>query len=171
MRANLIATMSLGLALVAAVLPTQTNADEGGQRIDLESLSGWWSGTGYIGFHGGQRETVQCRATYRQGEEAGSSTQSVRCATASGRVEIESHIIPDGEEIRGTWRERKYNVAGDLEGKFVPRGFRVVVKGEDISANMTVLLHKQQQVVEVQFFNSKLIGMTLILKRGSSQRS
>ncbi|MFV0367797.1 MAG: hypothetical protein ACK5KM_05005 [Hyphomicrobiaceae bacterium] len=148
--------------------PTQADEEK---RVELSSFSGWWSGTGYLGFQGGERETVQCRATYREDKEAGSFAQSVRCATASGTVDIESTIIPDGDGLRGTWREKKYNVAGDFTGQFVPRGFRVVVQSEDISANMTVLLNKGRQVIEVQFFNSKLIGMTLILQRGSSQKS
>ena len=49
-----------------------------------------------------------------------------------------------------------------------PRGFRVAVKGEALNANMDIVLIGAKQVIEIQFINSSLIGLTLILEKGVS---
>ena len=48
-----------------------------------------------------------------------------------------------------------------------PKGFRVVIKGSSLTANMTiVLIGDTKQVVEIQFIDSALIGLSLVLQKG-----
>ena len=42
-----------------------------------------------------------------------------------------------------------------------PRGFRVAVKGEGLNANMDIVVLGAKQIIEIQFINSSLIGLTL----------
>ena len=46
-----------------------------------------------------------------------------------------------------------------------PRGFRISVRGSDMTANMDVIVMDAKQLVEIQFFKS-LRGLTLILQKG-----
>jgi hypothetical protein len=47
-----------------------------------------------------------------------------------------------------------------------PRGFKIAVKGENLNANMDIVVMGAKQVIEIQFLNSSLIGLTLILEKG-----
>jgi hypothetical protein len=55
---------------------------------------------------------------------------------------------------------------GNISGAVTPRGFRVAVRGESLNANMDIILIHSKQVIELQFIDSSLIGLTLILEKG-----
>jgi hypothetical protein len=48
------------------------------------------------------------------------------------------------------------------------RGLVVTVKGDDLNANMDVIVKDNRQIVEIQFHNTSLIGITLVLTRASA---
>jgi hypothetical protein len=56
-------------------------------------------------------------------------------------------------------------MSGELEGAVTPHGFKVAVKGTDLSANMDIIVHGTRQIIETQFNNSALVGLTLILTK------
>ncbi len=41
-----------------------------------------------------------------------------------------------------------------------------MVKGAELAANMEIIAKNEQQIVEIQFYNSPMIGLTLVLKKG-----
>jgi hypothetical protein len=129
-------------------------------------LIGWWKGEGRLGFQEGQTENVSCRATYGNGDSANTLEQNIRCASSSGKVEIESTIINDGGKLSGTWTERIYNLAGDLSGAITERGYRVSVAGSELSAEMEIIAKNGMQVIEIKFNGNALRGLTLVLKKG-----
>jgi len=132
----------------------------------FDPLLGWWKGEGRLGFENGKTEAVKCRATYKLLNDSNVLRQLVRCASASGKVEIESKILGDGDLLSGTWAERTHKISGQLDGKILPHGFRVFVTGQEIQANMTVLVRGARHVIEIQFLNSALVGLTLVFNRG-----
>ena len=130
-------------------------------------LMGWWKGEGRLGFQEGQTEAVNCRATYAAGAQANSLEQSIRCATASGKVEIKSTIIDNGGQLSGTWSELVYNMAGELSGAVTERGYRVSVNGGgNLRADMEIIAKDSLQVIEIKFNGNSLRGLTLVLKKG-----
>ena len=136
------------------------------QQADaFQPLLGWWVGQGRLGFKSGKTENVRCRATYRRTETGDGIRQNLRCASASGAIEVKSTVLRQGEELSGTWSETKYNFNGAVTGKIIPRGFRVVVSGAGVKANMTVAVRKKRHIVEIQFVDSALIGLTMIFAR------
>jgi hypothetical protein len=40
------------------------------------------------------------------------------------------------------------------------------VKGDDLKANMDIVVLGARQIIEIQFIESSLIGLTLILEKG-----
>jgi len=68
--------------------------------------------------------------------------------------------------ISGTWKELLRDMSGEVSGAVTPRGFRVAVKGETLNANMDIIVLQAKQVIEIQFIDSALIGLTLILEKG-----
>lgn len=132
----------------------------------FKELAGRWVGEGRIGMSEGKVESVKCRATYFVEGTGNQLKQNIRCASAGGKVEVKSDVLSKDGKLSGTWNELVYNLGGDMTGEVTQRGFRIVVRGGDLTANMDVIVMNDRQIVEIQFFNSSLRGLTLILKKG-----
>ncbi|MDX2308166.1 MAG: hypothetical protein NW216_08010 [Hyphomicrobium sp.] len=162
--------------VVAGVMPLPVTtgyvppaaAEEASLGSTFTALPGRWTGQGRLGYKDGKMETVTCRATYFRGETASNLRQTIRCATASGKIELKSEITEHEGKLSGSWVEQMFELAGELSGEITPKGLRVTVKGENLDANMDIIVRENKQVVEIQFHNTSLVGMTLILDRSSS---
>ena len=132
----------------------------------FKDLPGRWVGDGKLGLKDGKVETVKCSATYFLSDDANELKQNIRCASASGTIEVKSVVSYKEGKLSGTWNELIYNLGGDLSGTVTPHGFRIAVRGSGLTANMDVILANGKQVVEIQFFESALLGLTLILQKG-----
>lgn len=162
---------ALVVALAVASLSTEVGAED--RRTPAEPfapLIGWWSGEGRLGFKQGQVEAVKCRATYQTGDTPKRLEQNIRCAAASGAIEVRASVLEDAGKLSGTWKERLHNLGGDISGEITPRGFRVNVTGEQLTAGMDIILRGDRQIVEIQFHNSSLVGLTLLLQKGTAAR-
>lgn len=136
------------------------------KEAPFKELPGRWVGEGRIGMTEGKTESVKCRATYFVNGTGDELKQNIRCASAGGKVEVKSNVLAKDGRLSGTWNELVYNLGGDMTGEVTQRGFRIVVRGGDLTANMDVMVMNDRQIVEIQFFNSSLRGLTLILKKG-----
>jgi len=132
----------------------------------FKDLPGRWVGDGQVGLKDGTVEPVKCRATYFVSEDAKELKQNIRCASASGKIEVTSAITDNAGQLSGTWNELIYNLGGDLHGAVTPLGFRITVRGADLMAYMDVIVMENRQIVEIQFFNSTLKSLTLGLHKG-----
>lgn len=159
----------IGLLVVAAALGLELRAALPAYAVDispLEGLAGRWVGEGRLGVKGSATEQVKCRVTYIYAKERDRLKQSIRCASAGGNVEVQSVLSHVEGKLAGTWKELVRNWSGDLSGAVTPRGFNVRVRGESLNANMDIIVVGAKQVVEIQFIDSSLIGLTLVLERG-----
>ena len=132
----------------------------------FEKLVGRWVGEGRLGVRGSATEQVKCRVTYARLASGDQLRQSIRCASAGGNVEVQSVVSHSGGILTGSWRELVRNWSGNLSGAVTAKGFRVAVKGDSFSANMHIILTDSRQVIEIQFIDSSLIGITLVLEKG-----
>jgi hypothetical protein len=137
--------------------------------VDLspfDPLVGRWVGEGRLGIKGSATEQVKCRVTYVRLTSGDQLKQSIRCASAGGNVEVQSVVSHAGGTVTGSWKELVRNMSGNISGAVTPKGFRVAVRGEGLNANMDIILINARQVIEIQFINSSLIGLTLVLEKG-----
>ena len=158
--------MASGAAFcVAAAVPlVEANAVT---ASPFAALVGRWSGAGMIGYKASPPEKIKCRATYLMADAQDEVKQTIRCATAGGNVEIVSNVKEASGKLTGHWKETIRNFEGDLTGDVTPKGFRVVVKSADVTANMDIVVNGSMQAVEIQFVNSEtLLGMTLAMTKG-----
>lgn len=132
----------------------------------LEKLAGRWVGEGRLGVKGNATEQVKCRVNYVYRKEADQLKQSIRCASAGGSVDVQSVVSHAGGKLTGNWQELVRGWSGDLTGAVTARGFKVQARGESFTANMDIIAIGARQVVEIQFIDSSLIGLTLVLQRG-----
>lgn len=132
------------------------------------AMAGWWLGQGRLSFKDGKLEQVKCRATYFVEGGGNDLKQTIRCASAGGKIEVTSNVKHQAGKLAGTWLETVYNVSGDITGQVTERGFRVTVKGTEmpLSANMDIMVREKTQIIEIQFFSETLVGLTLVLNKG-----
>jgi hypothetical protein len=153
-------------ALAAGVVMSCSPVLLAAEPSPFEHFPGRWVGDGKLGFSDGKSESVKCRVTYFTSEGGNELKQTIRCASASGNVEVQSAITYAAGALTGTWSELVHNMHGDLSGQTTSKGFRVAVKGADLSANMDVIVKEARQIIEIQFYNSALLGLTLVLTKG-----
>ncbi len=159
---RLLFSSCLLLAALAVERPTSAAAQG---APPFERLAGRWVGEGRLGMKEGATETVKCRATYFVEGGGDRMRQSVRCASSSGSIEIASTVEHMAGALTGTWQELTRNMGGELRGVVNVNGFKVAVTGSDLSANMDIIVKDTRQIIEIQFNNSALIGLTLILSK------
>ena len=87
----------------------------------FKDLPGRWVGDGRLGLKDGKFETVKCRATYFLSDDGVELKQNIRCASASGNIEVKSEVKHNAGKLTGTWNELIYNLGGDLSGQVTPR--------------------------------------------------
>ena len=109
---------------------------------------------------------VKCRVTYFVQEGGNQLKQNIRCASQSGSIEVASTVTHAGGNLSGTWKETTREWSGELTGTVNPNGFKVSVRGENLNANMDIIVKGGRQIIEIQFIESSLIGLTLILSKG-----
>ena len=158
-----IAVLLLAAALQAVALVLPAPAQEASPFVNL---AGRWLGEGRLGFTGGKTETVKCRVTYFVTEEARQVRQTIRCATEGDTVEVQSTVTHAEGGLSGTWRELSRDWSGEVSGRVTANGFKVGIRGSELNANMDIIVKDNRQIIEIQFINSPLIGLTLVLNKG-----
>ena len=148
---------------LVVMFPATASADE---NSPFANFAGRWTGEGMLGFKASAPEHVKCRATYFLNDAKDELKQTIRCATAGGSIEVLSNIKNVADKLTGHWKETTHNFEGDLTGDVTPKGFRIKVQGADLAANMDVVVRENKQIVEIQFINTSLIGLTLVMTKG-----
>lgn len=159
-----VVSVMAGLGSLAATLQAEPMTPNAPPTLD--ALVGRWTGEGRLGFAEQKFENVKCRVTYLRTDQPGQLKQNIRCASASGNIEVLSELQQNGTALSGKWTETVRNMSGDLEGQVTPTGFRVEIKGADLQANMDIIARGPRQLVEIQFHNSTLVGLSLMLVKG-----
>jgi hypothetical protein len=136
------------------------------EEAPFAKLAGRWLGDGRLGITGGKTEVVKCRVTYIVTDEARQVRQTIRCATDSDTVEVQSTVRHAAGALSGSWKELSRDWSGEIAGNVTPNGFKVAIKGTELNANMDIVVRGNRQIIEIQFINSSLIGLTLILNKG-----
>jgi hypothetical protein len=117
--ASYLALATLVAMAIAGSVPGKAAADD--------SLSGSWSGGGWVSFSSGNKEKARCRARYRR---AGGNSYELdaTCATASGSASQTATVYSvSPNHFRGTFHNVEYNVTGSI---------RIVVSGNSQSVSL-----------------------------------
>jgi hypothetical protein len=155
--------------MLAAMVLSAPLAAKAEPPSPFDKLAGRWVGEGRFGVRDGTTEAVKCRVTYiLAGDSHDELKQSIRCASAGGNVEIQSAVTHKDGNIAGTWKELVRDMSGEVTGTVTPKGFRVAVRGASLNANMDIVMAGAKQVIEIQFIESSLIGLTLILDKADA---
>ncbi len=124
-----------GAVAAALALACPSGAAHADVVADIE---GRWSGWGSIVMAGGASEQVRCVVHYAAGDGGGTLRQSLKCASASTRVDAEAELKLSGGEISGTWSEHTHKAEGSVRGRASDAGLNLTIEGDRFSAAMAV---------------------------------
>jgi hypothetical protein len=99
----------------------------GPSAAEPRSLTGSWSGGGWVSFSTGTKEKARCRATYSRAS-GDSYRLTATCATSSGKASQTATVYKvTASRYRGSFHNAEYNVRGTI---------RVVVNGSSQSVSL-----------------------------------
>ena len=130
----------------------------------VEQLPGRWSGWGKMTVAGGTVEKVKCVATYIP-EGAGNLRHSLRCASASYRIDAAAKMKVSNGRVSGNWEERNYSTGGAISGKVTGKGLAVNIRGEAFKASMVVNTSKCRQSVNISPSGSEISSIAVQLAK------
>ena len=128
-------------------------------------LGGVWSGRGQIHLANGTKERVRCRATYKVGTDGRTMHQALRCASDSYKFELTSDVESQGNQISGRWSERTHSLAGKLTGHVSGGRLNVLVQGDVLNAEVTLVSQGDRQTVTISSPGGQLSGAAISLRR------
>jgi len=127
-------------------------------------FGGSWSGSGQIRLEQGQREGIRCSAHYVPRNGGTALGLSLRCASASGRVELRASLSSRGSRVTGTWEERSFGLSGRISGSASGSSLRLAFRG-GLSGSMIVTTSGRSQSFSVRTDASALKSVSVSLRR------
>ena len=150
--------ISIMLLLFASVGHSETGPFAG--------LAGNWTGSGTISLGNSGRESIRCRARYSVSADGNGLQQSLRCASDSYRFDLSSNVASQGGQLSGMWNESSHNMSGTISGTARPGQFQVIVTSPSFSANLSLALHGDRQLVVISAPpGGQLTGVSIVLAR------
>jgi hypothetical protein len=154
----------LRAAVVAPLLAGSMLAFSAPSAADVfSSFTGSWSGGGQFRLENGRSESLRCNAHYVP--RGGGLGLSLRCASASNRIELRANLVARGNRVSGTWEERSFNVTGNASGIAAGNSLRLGINGGGLSGSMVVTTTGGSQSISVRTDGAALSGINISLRR------
>ena len=115
----------------------------------FSDLVGNWSGSGIIRMANGAAERIRCRASYAVEPSGTTAQQSLRCASASYRLEVSSNVVSKGGSLSGSWMEATRDVSGNVTGRASASQIVANVWGAGFAARLDILTRDGRQSVTI----------------------
>ena len=94
-------------------------------------------------------ERIRCRASYAVDPSGRAAQQSLRCASASYRLEVSSNVVSKGGSLSGSWMEATRGVSGNITGRASASQIAANVWGAGFAARLDILTRDGNQSVTI----------------------
>lgn len=157
--------MKAGLAVALLLVSTQ-----GHTAPALESaFSGWsgnWSGGGTITMTNGSTQQIRCQAAYIVNDGGRAAQQTLRCASDSYKVDINSQVISEGRSLSGSWAETTRGLSGNISGYVKGSHVAANVTGADFAARLNLQTQGERQLVTIRpLTGTDVVAVTVSLHK------
>jgi hypothetical protein len=155
------------LVTFAAVLSLSTGTADISQAAEgpFAPFAGNWTGNGTITVQNGSRERIRCRGHYVVGAPGNKLSLSLRCASDSYKVELQSDISYDRGIIQGSWNEASRQVYGQLGGRAVGNHIDAKVSSVGFNATLSLTTRVNRQEVMIRSPGSEISEVAISLSR------
>jgi hypothetical protein len=128
-------------------------------------MAGTWAGDGTITMSSGTQERLRCRAQYGV-DHAGNDLQlNLRCASQSYNFDLTGQAEYRDGLISGSWSEATRNAAGTISGRASGNHIQAAARGNNFSANLSLMTRGRQQTVAIQPQGGDVTGVSIALNR------
>lgn len=152
------------LAILALSLLTPHSDASADAVSAFSSLRGSWSGSGQMRLEGGRTESLRCRASYTDRNRGRGLGISLRCASASSKVDLHASLTAAGSRVSGNWEEREFNTGGTANGTASGNEISLSIGG-GLDGTMSVTTSGSRQSVSITTENVALKGIRIALSR------
>jgi hypothetical protein len=151
----------------AAVLGLMACTADISQAADgpFAHFAGNWAGNGTINDQNGSRERIRCRGHYVVGAPGNTLSLSLRCASDSYKVELQSDISYDRGVIQGSWNEASRQVYGQLGGRAAANHIDAKVSSVGFNATLSLTTRGNRQEVLIRSPGSEISEVAISLSR------
>lgn len=168
-KSKLIATVSLGLALLGAVWfappvgAAHAQAASAQATAPFEGLAGKWSGDGSIVLTSGATERLRCDATYTVSGGGDNLDLALQCASDSYHFDLRISLADKAGKILGSWNEVTKSVDGGISGQDSKGLIQLMVRGQDFTAAVVVKTRQTEQSVSIRAQSGELSQVAITL--------
>lgn len=128
-------------------------------------FAGAWAGSGQVVGARGDRERIRCRANYAESGHGEAMTQTIVCASASYRMDIQSYVEASDGTVHGAWSETTRNVSGRLSGRIADGRFVGAVNGPNFTAQISLSSNGKRQQVDIRPSAGDIAEVSIELER------
>jgi len=129
------------------------------------AFAGEWVGGGTIAGSNGTRERIRCRASETESFSGVGLSQSIVCASASYRLDIQSEVEAHGRNVSGAWSEQTRGASGELTGTVAPGRFDGAVTGQNFTAEVSLRSNGRRQTVRIVPRGADISDVNIELQR------
>jgi hypothetical protein len=148
------------------LISAQAQAEPGSEGPFL-GLSGHWSGAGTVTMTNGATERLRCKVSYAVNAAGKVVKQTLRCASDSYRVEINSNVISEGGSLSGSWAETTRGLSGNVSGHASGAEILANIAGAGFTARLDVRTHGDRQSVTIRpQGDSDVTAVSIALRKG-----
>jgi hypothetical protein len=156
-------------AMLTAVLGMFACMGNVSQAADgpFAQFAGNWAGNGTITARDGSRERIRCRSQYVIGHPSSKLSLSLRCASDSYKIELQSDISYDRGTISGSWNEVSRQAFGQLGGRATANHIDAKVSSVGFDAVLSLTTRGNRQDVTIRSPGSEISEVAISLSRSS----
>ncbi|MEZ5773885.1 MAG: hypothetical protein R3D33_04045 [Hyphomicrobiaceae bacterium] len=157
-RAGRVAWCFAGLlvALVVAAAPATAGPLQ-------DALEGSWSGYGWLTMAGGEREKIQCSASY--GGAGTGLAVTLRCVSVSYSLDGRADLTLAGGRVDGAWSERSFGVAGSVSGRAGDRSLSLILTGPAMRADVGLTSDRCKQTLSIDLDGTSIRSISVGMRR------
>lgn len=152
------------------LLPKETRQTPPQDGRHIQSLAGRWTGTGLVQWKNGSQEPYNCIVTYFLDDAGARVKQNLRCSGQSGKLDLATLMLVNGEAITGTWEERTSLMRGDVKGRVTSDGFEATAQNSHFNARFEIAMQSLCEQTVIITPNRQIQQITATLKKSDGCR-
>jgi hypothetical protein len=127
-------------------------------------FAGLWRGSGEVVGADGHREQIRCSAAYSISDDGDALTQTLVCASDSYRVEINTYVVAEHQNVQGHWEEKTRNISGHITGRIADGQFEGAVVGTGFTAELRLRSNGRKQNVTIRPHGGDIADVEVVLE-------